>query len=627
MKKLKLFFGLILIITINHSVFSQKSQISTANATHDPIKDHGFFYQVEFKCIYELDGNRVKLYVKPIKVYNVSYYHNRYHYRDLKFLAKYSNDYNKPLIDFVNGRLFDIEVTASYNIAQKRISNITWGDNIMLMGNYTIGTELLEREVQEIKNWVNDSRGWGGPNIAIHKIEYNGQEWREKEIEEAFSKYWADEKEKENFTSLMNKVDNTSDLTEKIDLLEKAKNEYKDDQLISEISKQLENLNKKEKEINPDNNKKTNPNNQNSNPTSSEETEISIKKPQEYTQEEWKNLNTEQRNQSIEKMFEEKPSEIEINKELQAQGNAEFAKGNYYAAAYNLNEAGDYSGSLAASATGIVTGIFSDIERSRERNINEKKKNFYDIINKIQQETKIAEEYFNKNDIENLFQKELELMDLRMMALAWINAAYYKTKSATDLEIINKLISSSQNITKYNLDAPLFNDKQKLQIYLNDNFIITSEKSLEYNEKFMKILKSLDLDTQRTLISNALYSYLIFVQTAYLEAKVINNSIFWDSTKWFDSKIVLLLEKIDFDYHFNPKDYNSNFKFSDYRIVAGYGKVNDDHSFAIVLSQLFLYNSARFILDDLINKFKEDGYNKREAYKIIRKEHLNHKKL
>tara|TARA_R110002049_G_scaffold198437_4_gene368444 strand:+ start:5945 stop:7402 length:1458 start_codon:yes stop_codon:yes gene_type:complete len=366
--------------------YSQTSKEWILNSSTRKGGNSGFFFQVRFnyKCVLEHD--RVRLYVKPDEVYNLSYYHGGKTYKDLKFLSKYNNDYNKPLIDFVNG-LYTIDVNGVYNISG-RISNITWDG---YFGNSLLGAKLMDREIEEIKSWEKGSRDWPPPAITIINLQVNDIGWREKNIEELFSRYIKDQENLQHYNQLIISARNTGDKMKKIQILKTAKNYTEKDEEIdnqifelereikSEIgsskenSAELENSNtQNELNKNTYENKKTGNtfdeletgnNNHYSNNSPAKKV---IKKHSEYTEAEFSKLTYDEQQESLKLQFpflrdEYNANETpKIDEQLKSDGDWQYLKGDFTAAAAQYSAAGDSKAALGALGASFIDNLFKE---------------------------------------------------------------------------------------------------------------------------------------------------------------------------------------------------------------------------------------------------------------------------
>lgn len=590
----KLFVSIIVIIMLltPHLVLSQHSDTFHAQAIHLPGSGPGFEYSVDFECRYTLDRDVVNLHVKPIKVYNVGYYIGMKFHRDLSFLSKYDSRLSQPLQKFVES-ILSINLSGRYNIVFKQISDITWNTTF---GNVATGSKLMQREIDDIKDALNDSRGWqGGATVSIHSIEFYGQKNLEESINAAYNRYF-DDLEKEN--NIQNKELETS---ESVSL----------------------NTNKMNNDINSSN------------------ASITLKKPYEYSKQEFDNLSVEDQKRSLQVQLDSYESDIvrnlndkNIDKNLQQQGYASLNEGDYLAAAQTFNEAGDYTNAMSAGATGIAFGILNDIKENKLSSIRHSRNELNLVAEEIKEEENKANDNLKKGDFDSYYRSQLKIMRYRIKAFARMNRLYKVSKSDRDLEAMSDYVDFSIAKNKQLLNSDILSDKQKVQLYFNDcfsapdHFFKNLNSKVDEDNEFEMIGKffNLDEELQKQIISNSLFEY--YLHYSYVKERKIYYTYYQDIMTSFDDKLYLICEQ-GFDYHFNPIDYNKNFVDAKKIRGSGHLKNNGDLSFFSLThgSNLFLPITMNFIYQENELKLKESGFSKRSLGKIWKEiliQHGNH---
>ncbi|WP_299433340.1 hypothetical protein [uncultured Maribacter sp.] len=279
-----------------------------------------------------------------------------------------------------------------------------------------------------------------------------------------------------------------------------------------------------------------------------------IKKPYEYSKEEWESMSSQEQQSSLQNQLDNlysndsNTTEISIDKNLQKQGYASMAKGDFLSAASNLSAAGDTYGAIAATGVGITSSLIKDFRDARNLKKKNAEEQYTSILILVEELIQQSNKLLLNKDVQAYFLKEIEIMKANLEALAWINAANTMENSEYHDKLVDAIESFSGKKFKFNDQSNFLNDFQKLQLYLYHHYELDD---LEIHKKYLGIFQNLELEKQKFLISSSLDLHYTFRQNVINSGRYKNryNYIFTKKKDFYDYKLASLLNtKIDLNF-------------------------------------------------------------------------------
>ncbi|WP_179021955.1 hypothetical protein [Winogradskyella forsetii] len=556
---------LLSLFVLSNSLFSQDSSSkSITQGVAMKAVESSFQYTIDFECFYQTNGDNIKLYIKPLKVYNVYYFHKGKYYEDLGFLKSYDNRLTTPLKNFIKGKALEVQVSGSHGVDFQTKKRIDWNT---YFGNYFEGKSLIESEKERIRKQIEDKNWDSYATVSLHKVAFSSQISLERDIQKAFKEYWKEKENEKIYFELEKQIERETDIEKKISLLEKAKSYTKDNSSINDrinqLRQEINSLNKSDEFTN-----KTDPNNLTKkdiySTSNTSENKINsngnIKKRSEYTKEEFANLTFEQQQESNQLEFPflkdynlNSTSTKQIDKELQMEGNQAMASGDYAAAYQAYDASGDNISAITAGGAYIVDLWSKGANGRKKAKIAERDKNLKISLNDINSLRKESQLLFNSNQYEEYFRKELIILDKELFAIFQALLLSRKSKTAEDENLVKQMEKDFKKKTEFLMRNKFINGYQKLRIFYS--FAYYSDE-LELNKLMKNEFLKLDDDTKQFLIYDSAKKFMSLMgehadYMVKMDVSPFGQSIAF-TKKYFDNldiKFKLALEG-SLDYHF-----------------------------------------------------------------------------
>ncbi|WP_209403538.1 hypothetical protein [Pseudozobellia sp. WGM2] len=292
-----------------------------------------------------------------------------------------------------------------------------------------------------------------------------------------------------------------------------------------------------------------------------ESSTVIIKKPYEYSKEEWESMSNNEQQESLKYQLNQLNTEassqnVQINEQLQSQGYASLMQGDFAGAITSLSEAGDSYGAMAAVGVGMTTSLIKDIKEARNLKKRNAKEHYTSTLVNVEELIQQSNRLLLDKDVQSYFLKEIEIMKTNLEALAWINAANTIENSDYHNKLVESIESFSRKRFEYNEKGHILDDYQKIQLYLYHHYELDD---LSIHKKYQDIFQNLELEKQKFLISSSLSIHNNFREEVILSGRGINsyttnNSIFSKKKDFYDLKLAMVLNLIS-SYDFNPAEY------------------------------------------------------------------------
>jgi hypothetical protein len=258
-----------------------------------------------------------------------------------------------------------------------------------------------------------------------------------------------------------------------------------------------------------------------------------LKRPYEYTKQEWESMSIEQQEASWQYNIDNPIAGVnstnnpQINEQLQNIGFHEAAKGNYGTAIVNLSNSGDNLGGAAVAAFAIIDGLFGSSGNGSENNEIHSRADFWQKrgLNYYNNKMTILKDYINaKSNDENEAEDILKMIRFEMLRCIVLKNNSLLTSNVDAIKLHETEHERIKHKIKSFLNDSSISDDLKIELYMSNFY------SSDIDEPYItSIFKKLDVNRQQIILARTL---------DILHAYWDHSADYIDSSKYMTEEIV-----------------------------------------------------------------------------------------